>query len=284
MWSISIYRGPSPIALRPHPGVRHPALRGRDVHPTEAELVADPFVVRHGGGLTMFFEVRWRADRRGEIGYASSADGRRWRYRGIALREPFHLSYPCVFHWRGGWYMVPETLAAEHVRLYRATRFPIGWERVTDLVGGSFADPSIVRFAGRFWLFACSTPYRHDTLRLFHAAELAGPWREHPQSPLVEGDPARARPAGRPTPWSGGLLRFAQDCRASYGAAVRAFAITELDPRRFRETEIGPILGAGAAPWHGRGMHHVDPLPVAGGWLAAVDGRAAARADGSPFP
>ena len=51
---------------------------------------------------------------------------------GIVLDEPFHLSYPQVFQWQGAWYMTVESAGARRVSLYRATDFPLRWERTSD--------------------------------------------------------------------------------------------------------------------------------------------------------
>lgn len=116
---------------------------------------------------------------------------------------------------------------------------------------------------------------RHSTLRLFSAATITGPWREHPGSPIIAQDGHAARPAGRVVLWNGNPLRFAQDCDPVYGAAVRAFAITRLTADEYAETEVspGPILSSGTGIWNSGGMHHIDPhqLPD-GSWLACVDG------------
>jgi hypothetical protein len=275
-WSIGIYAGGSPFRLSPPPGLRNPVLTRREVTDVDAGFVADPFLVRRGADWWMFFEVKNRQSGLGEIGLAQSADGLRWRYRRIVLREPFHLSYPYVFTWRGSWYMVPETLSPGAVRLYRARSFPLEWGLAGELVAGSLADPSLFRHAGAWWLLACATPSQHDTLRLFGASYLRGPWREHPASPLVTGDRRRARPAGRVVRWRGRPVRFAQDCHPRYGAGVRAFAITELSAARYREEEMpeSPVLAAGERGWNARGMHHVDALRIGRGrWLAAVDGQ-----------
>ena len=127
----------------------------------------------------------------------TSVDGFDWKYRRIVLKEPFHLSYPYVFAWKGDYYMVPETLETQSIRLYQATDFPVCWSPVASLVEGMHADPSIFRFNARWWMFACSTPYLHDTLRLYFARKLLGPWREHPASPIIEGNKRIARPGGR---------------------------------------------------------------------------------------
>ena len=242
-----------------------------------ASFVADPFLIRHDGAWYMFFEILEERRHKGSIGVAVSTDGVRWRYDGIVLRERGHLSFPYVFCWQGDYYMVPETLARRSVLLYRAARFPDRWKRVAVLFSGVGADPTPFEFDGRWWMFSCPTPKENDTLRLHVADTLLGPWREHPQSPVVAGDSRIARAAGRVIAWEGRLLRFAQDCHRYYGTAVRAFEITELTPERYRERPAreAPILAAGDQTWNAAGMHHVDAHVLPDGtWLAAVDGRA----------
>lgn len=279
LWSIGIYTGRSPLALAPAPNVHNPVLTREQVSDIPALFVADPFFLRLDATWYLFFEVlNWRANK-GEIGLATSSDGLAWEYQRIVLAEPFHLSYPYVFEWHGEFYLIPESYQAGAVRLYRATRFPTGWACVTTLLEAPYAaDASILRHAGRWWLFVETNPdLRHDTLRLFSARELGGPWVEHPASPIVAGDPWAARPAGRVLATEGALLRFAQNCRPSYGTDVRAFEVVELSPRTYRERPLQaePILGPSSRGWNALGMHHLDAQPLAdGSWLAAVDGRA----------
>jgi hypothetical protein len=275
MWSIGIFTGDSPLAVVPAPLTRNPVLTYRDVSDVPASFVADPFMVREGCQWYLFCEVKNTQSRFGEIGLATSADGLTWQYLGIVLKEPFHLSYPCVFHCAGEYYMVPETLARKAIYLYRATRFPFEWRPVGSLVEGTFADPTIFRHAETWWMFACPTPFRHETLCLFYATHLHGPWRSHPLNPLVQGDPRRARPGGRVTQWNGRLIRYAQDCVPLYGSGVRAFEIIELTRTTYQEVEISvsPILSAGADVWNRAGMHHIDPHATPEGkWIACVDG------------
>jgi hypothetical protein len=275
MWSIGIYTGDTPFRLAAPPGVANPVLSARDVTDVPAEFVADPFMIRSGGGWHMFFEVLNAARGQGEIGHATSPDGLRWTYRGIVLSEPFHLSYPYVFAWRGGVFMVPESLEPEEIRLYRADPFPHRWRYVKPLVRMRGADPSLCRFRRRWWLFVCPTPHRHDTLELYFAPDLEGPWTRHPRSPVVEGDARVARPAGRVLVRAGRVTRFAQDCLPRYGTQVRAFSVSQLTPEDYREAEHGasPVLRPAGAGWNGMRMHHLDAHPApAGGWIACVDG------------
>ena len=289
MWSIGIYTGASPLELRPAGAVFNPILTREDVHDVPARFVADPFMVRRVGVWYMFFEVLNQATDRGEIGLATSGDGFNWTYQQIVLAEPFHLSYPYIFEWQGETYMLPETLGAQAVRLYRAETFPTRWSWVGSLVEGSCADPSIFRYNEKWWMFACATPYQHDTLRLYLADELFGPWREHPANPIVSGNRHNARPAGRVLTFDGKLIRFSQDCVPVYGTQVRAFEIQELTNTSYVEEELpcSPVLVASGAGWNAAGMHHVDAhLCEDGSWIACVDGRAvnSESGDSGHFP
>lgn len=276
-WSIGIYAGPSPFDLKPLRGAENPVLTWRQVSDIPARFVADPFMIKADGRWYMFFEAMNRESQKGEIGVAVSEDGLNWRYEQIVLAEPFHLSYPYVFEWMGDHYMVPETHQAGGVRLYRAVDFPLCWSFAGTLVAGLyFADPSLFWHENRWWLLVDASPERrHDTLRLFWADSLSGRWTEHPQSPIVSGDPRRARPAGRVVAFNGRWVRYAQDCRFSYGSQVHAFEIVELTPTSYRERESphNPVVCAGSAGWNEAGMHHVDPHPLEDGrWIACVDG------------
>lgn len=276
MWSIGIYTGDSPFQLQAPANKINPVLTRADVTDVPAEFVADPFMVHKDGRWYMFFEVMNSETKQGEIALATSDDALTWTYRQIVLNEPFHVSYPYVFEWEGEHYMVPETLGASAICLYKADEFPARWSRQQKLIEGSHADPSIFRFDDLWWMFACSTPYGHDTLRLYFARDLVGPWKEHPRSPIVKGDKCRARPAGRVLQLDHRLVRFAQDCGTQYGTRVRAFEISELTRERYVETESeqSPILLPAEHGWNGSGMHHVDAhLHLRGRWIACVDGR-----------
>ena len=240
----------------------------------EAEFLADPFLLRRDETWYLYFEVMPTVSGKGEIGLATSADGRSFAYQGIVLAEPFHLSYPLVFETEGEVYLLPETLGAGAARLYRATSAPGGFEPVADLVPGRLADSTVFFHAGRWWLFTCPAPERHDTLELYFADVLVGPWRRHPQSPLVVGNPRSARPAGRVVECTR-AVSFASPRNACLATARRSarFEILELGPERYREIAAGPALAPTGTGWNGEGMHHLDAHRLAdGSWLAVVDG------------
>jgi hypothetical protein len=282
IYSIGIYEGPSPLALSPAALGTNPILTHRDISDAVATGVADPFMIQVDGLWHMFFEVvSWQGgSRTGVIALATSRDARTWRYRRIVLAEPFHLSYPYVFRSGSDFYMVPESSRAGAVRLYRADPFPSRWRFVKNLIEGPvLADSSVFHREGRWWMLTETDPVRRSgTLRLFHAGELTGPWSEHPSSPVVRGDPGASRPGGRVLCLHDRVLRFAQVCDPVYGAALRAFEITELTAATYREAEVkrGAVLAGSGRGWNRSGMHHLDAHPTAeGGWIACVDGWAA---------
>ena len=276
-WSIGICLGNSPFDFASPGNTSNPVLTCESVLDVSAGLVADPFMINVDGRWHMFFEALNGVAGKGEIGLATSEDGFRWRYQQIVLAEPFHLSYPYVFEWQGDYYMVPESYRAESVRLYRAVKFPWRWECVATLLsGGVFLDSSLVRYEKKWWLFAETNPaHNYDTLRLFYADDLRGPWTEHPKSPIVRRNAHIARPGGRVLVLHDTVVRYTQDCFPTYGLQIRAFVVTELGTTRYREkeSEKNPVLTPQGSGWSGGGMHHIDDhLLGEGRWLACVDG------------
>jgi hypothetical protein len=214
---------------------------------------------------------------KGEIGLAVSDDALNWQYQQIVLAEPYHLSYPYVFEWLDDYYMIPESYMAGAVRLYKARRFPTEWAFAGTLLAGPYyADPSVLRYQNKWWLFVDASPgIQHNTLRLFWAETLTGLWFEHSRSPIIVGNPHIARPAGRLVVFRDKLIRFAQDCYPAYGNQIHAFEITELSTTEYREQECGknPVIKARGAGWNESGMHQIDPHLTEGGrWIACVDG------------
>jgi len=192
------------------------------------------------------------------------------------LDEAFHLSYPYVFKWKDEYYMIPEAHQTGSVRLYRAVDFPLKWVFVRTLIYGSHVDPSVFRYNGMWWMFTGADPVANNVLRLYYAADLMGPWTEHPMSPVIDGDANIARPGGRVLVLDGRIIRYTQDDEPVYGNQVRAFEITELTTASYKERELpeSPVLKPGGNRWNRDGMHSIDAHRIADDrWIAAVDGK-----------
>ncbi len=275
IWSISVYEGPTPFTMTPIVQSELPVITHTNVSDIQATFVADPFLLKHKNVWHIFMEVMNGNSAMGEIALSSSTDLKTWNFQKVVLKENFHLSYPYVFQWQDDFYMLPETLGASAVRIYKSSNFPFDWKHSADLLSGRYSDPSILRYNQRWWLFVCVANSKQGTLELYYSDHLMGPYVSHPMNPIINGDNAIARPAGRLIRYEESLFRFAQDCQPYYGSAVRAFEITTLSTTDYQEKEIAnsPILGATGKNWNSDGMHHIDAHQVdTHRWVAAVDG------------
>lgn len=273
-WSIGIVTGASPLSLQSRAGIYNPVLNAKDVVDVPAAFVADPFIVKKDSVWYMFLEVFNCNSQKGEIGLAISEDGLRWKYQQIVLAESFHLSYPYVSEWNHEYYMIPESERDGSIRLYKATQFPLQWEFCATLIEGEYTDTSILYYEGKWWMFT-ARPKNNDTLYLFWADALIGPWIQHPKSPVVKGNKHIARPAGTILRYNGRIIRYAQDCDGRYGKSVRAVEITKLTVAEYEEHEVpeSPVLQPGSAKWNKKGMHTVNIHATEDGrFIAAVDG------------
>ncbi len=271
-WSLGICHGRSPMVLQ----APRQILTRDDVIDVAATSIADPFAICIGGAWHLFFEVwNWHANK-GEIGHAVSTDLVDWFYDRIVLAEPFHLSYPQVFAHGGEIFMIPESFQAGAVRLYRASPFPGRWQYAATLLEGEYlVDASVFQHGGGWWMFVDASPGQaHDTLRLYGAVAVTGPWYAHPASPVITGDACCARPGGRVVEFEGRPVRFTQNCVPDYGTDVRAFVIDELTATTYRERPAcpAPVLGPSGSGWNSAGMHHLDAHNRGAEWIAFVDG------------
>lgn len=277
MWSIQMYSGSSPLQLKPAGNSLTPSITRHDVTDIPAAFVADPFMIKVDNIWYLFMEIMNSETGLGEIGLVTSMDGITWNYQHVILKENYHLSYPFIFKHQGAYYMVPETLDAQAICLYKATNFPYDWEFEKNLVKGRYADPTIFQYENQWWIFAGSSINKNDTLNLFYSDKLYGPYKEHTKSPVIEKNKRNARPAGRIIQYDNRLIRLAQDCYPKYGSGVRAFEIITLTTEHYSERELleSPILEKASKKnqWNSRGMHHLDAHRIEDNkWVACVDG------------
>jgi hypothetical protein len=274
-WTIGIYRGKTPFSFDSPLNWINPLFTAEQVSDISAKFVADPFLVHEYKTWYLFFEAYNNDTQQGDLSVATSTNTWTWMYQQVILDEPFHLSYPYVFKWEDTYYLIPESYEDNSIRLYRAEEFPFKWAFITNLVEGrDYVDNSIVHFNNRWWLFASVTS--NDTLYLFHAENLTGPWIEHPASPIVTGTIHKARPSGRLIVYDDKLYRYTMDNDPPMGnQQVMAYEITEISTSRYAEriAQTEPILKASGSGWNGQAMHQIDPVQIRPGkWIASVDG------------
>ncbi len=220
---------------------------------------ADPFVVEHNGQTCLFVEEYPYATGRGVISVATlGADGRFGVPR-VILEEPYHLSYPQVFSHGGEMYMLPESGGARRLVLYRAASFPDQWEVDTVLMDDlDINDATLLQRDGRYWLFGTErrgSGSASDTLVVFSAPELRGPWRPHRLNPIAI-DRSAARPGGAFIERDGRIFLPLQDGQDSYGGGLGLAELLRLDDDAVVLGAPVPIR-AGAA-WARKGIHTLN--------------------------
>ena len=229
---------------------------------------ADPFLFRHKEENYVFFETMTR-EGKGVLGCSKEVDGK-WIWQGIALEEPWHLSYPQVFDYDGRIYMIPESSrrGGGDVRLYEAVDFPLQWKMVSVLINRSFADSTLLMADGRFYL-ACYEVPPVCKPELWHADKLTGPWSRHPMWDKINSSRRLRRCGGQFINEDGNIYRVAQDCNGFYGKRLYRVPIVEISRNAYREGIATLIVDKNSKP---KGMKHTyNRIDTPDGTLAVVD-------------
>lgn len=201
---------------------------------------ADPFLWEQDGKAYVFFEMAVYGGGSAVIAYRCLHENGAVDAPVVALRRPYHLSYPQLFEHEGSTYMLPENRGGA-LEIYRAEAFPDSWTLVHSFFPGvNAADSTLYNDGQRWWLFtsiATGSVPNWDELYLFYADSPFGAWTAHPQNP-VKGTAAGARMSGNIFIKDGVRIRPGQDCRGDYGKQVLFFSIDVLNPEEYRESAV----------------------------------------------
>lgn len=202
---------------------------------------ADPILVDHGEKTFLFYEAVENEKGRLEVAEVNPdctvSDAR------AILEDDCHYSYPFVFRRGQEWYMIPESSAAEEVRLYKAYDFPYDWRLEQILLRQKCVDTTAFEKDGNWYLL---------TFLLDEGTEKVYPrayrivWGEKEQQLLPlrweEFDCLNTRGAGPVVKTDGGYYRPAQKSQEQrYGDSLTFFRI-ENDGIAYRETAVGALL------------------------------------------
>jgi hypothetical protein len=189
------------------------------------------------------------------------------------LEEPHHLSYPQIFRHGDDIWMLPEASQSGKLTLYRAERFPDRWVPAAHLLTGEISDATLLQHGGKYWLFATDRDgagSTSDTLVVYHAPDLMGPWTPHVQNPILI-DRRRARPGGAFVRVGDSLVLPVQDGTTGYGGGLGLSKVLRLDEAAVELSDAVPITPEGDFPYP-----QIHTLNRAGR-LEVIDGIAAVR-------
>lgn len=233
--------------------------RGKQLEVRPGHFLADPFVVSRDGRTCVFVEDYLYPIGRAHISVFELGEGGAHEI-GIALEEPFHLSFPFLFEYQGQLFMCPESCQSREIRIYRCTEFPLHWTLETVAMRGiAAADTMIFQFDGCWWLFTNvseSEPHVFNTeLHIFFATDpISGNWKPHRRNPVLMTSDC-ARNGG--LLWdAGGAFRVGQrQGYGSYGASAQVMRIGKLNELEYVEEPVCQLT-----PGFDRGLcgtHHL---------------------------
>lgn len=224
-------RFPDKLDLRPETFTLLPSPPSR--------CYADPFLFEKDGKTFLFFEEHDYTTGKAHICFVTLGAGGASKPV-VALKRPYHLSYPFIFEHEGRVLMIPETSGNRTIELYEATTFPQAWSLRSVLVPHiDAADATVCQKDGRWWMFATVVAHggsSWDSVSIFWADMLEGPWHSHAMNP-VKYDVTSARPAGALIEHEG-RLRPVQDCSNGYGSALAWCEIVKLIEADFAERVV----------------------------------------------
>lgn len=198
---------------------------------------ADPFLFAHDGAMHLFVEELPFSTGKGIISHAVFGRDGSPRAPTPVIEEPYHLSYPQVFAHGGQIWMLPEAMNSGRLTLYRADPFPRRWIAHATLIDEPLSDATLFEHAGAFWIAASNIVgdgSTWDTLSLWSASRLEGPWLPHAGNPVLV-DQRSARSGGNVIVAAGELWRPAQDCSRGYGSALSMCRVTSLSTEHFAQ-------------------------------------------------
>lgn len=213
--------------------------------PPAGKFWADPFPVKVGEKYFVFFEEYVYDKDKAHISMIELQKGQPPTSPVRVLERPYHLSYPFIFDWQGGQYMIPETGVNNTVELYRCKSFPHEWEFVSVLLEArNPTDTTLAEIDGQWWMFVSieepGVTVNWEELHLYHAESPLGPWTPHRRNP-IKSDVRNSRPAGRLFNLGDALYRPAQDCSQRYGYATAINEVKRITEDEFLEEEVSRI-------------------------------------------
>jgi len=106
---------------------------------------ADPIMITHEGSDYLFMESFDMYTQKGSIALSRfGEDGILTKPR-VIIEEAYHMSFPMVFSWNGGLYMIPETCGNRSLNLYRCLGDITQWQlEVSFPVEEELVDTAVV--------------------------------------------------------------------------------------------------------------------------------------------
>lgn len=127
---------------------------------------ADPILVCHGGREYLFMESFDMRTQLGSIACAEFDENGKLSAPEVILQEAYHMSFPMVFSWNDGLYMIPETCGNRSLNLYRCAGDIRQWSLVKSFpVGEELVDTVVTACEEGYVQLHCSALHKKDKFK-----------------------------------------------------------------------------------------------------------------------
>jgi hypothetical protein len=237
-------------------------------------FLADPFYIIEKDTAYLFVENLLSTSTDARIDVFATSDYINFDYKGIALDEDFHLSYPQVFKHDGEFYMIPETKQADNVLLYSTTNLPFDWKVVDTLIKNvNYKDPTLLIKNDKFYLFTVDDDLE---LYIYTSNNINGPWEINKNHTKLKGN--EARPGGRIFEYDNSFYLPMQNLSEGYGTGVSLYSIVITDDRiDLKKTHPMFLSKEKKIDVFNKGMHHVDIQMIGDSFFVLYDGQSKAK-------
>ena len=193
---------------------------------------ADPFVFSKDGKDYVFFEMYDRFKAKGVIGYREITAGKIGKMK-KAYETSSHLSFPNIFTYNGGVYMMPESCGNGKLSVLRAVQFPDKWEESQVVLEKRVCDSVFLSTKDKVYLLTQPMDLEESVLECYEVID----GRASKGETIVKGK-KYARMAGAIIQKDGESIRVSQDCVKGYGLAIDFHKICECNNEKYSEETL----------------------------------------------
>jgi hypothetical protein len=235
--------------------------------PERDGYIADPFPMP--GQTNVFLCERYHhRTGRGSLQSVTTDGARIVATEDLRIDVDCHLSYPFPFEENGRVFCLPEMGASRRQVIYDLSTGLAPRPVCVVAENVAMADATLFRHADLYFIAYTDLDIGlHDNLCLLWADRLEGPWMPHPGNP-VKIDVRSSRCAGNPFRVGDWLVRPAQDCARTYGAAIALNRVIECTRESYHEEPIGRLVPEPAGPFPA-GLHTLSSH----GQIILIDGK-----------
>lgn len=149
---------------------------------TKNSWFADPFFVKKGKSYYIFFEDYDEIKKIGKISCVKILKNNKLIFFRNIIKEDFHLSFPFIFKFNNKYYIIPESLNDNSLRLYECIQFPNKWKFKKKIFNNvRFVDSVIIK-KNKTWYIIVSTEnkkYIFNKIKIFHSKNpIETKWKE----------------------------------------------------------------------------------------------------------